>query len=110
MDNINNKIDNYFDWYKTEKKQRKLWKNKVINLSQYHTYVEILDLIKSCKIIKNDNHGLIIETDSEENKDLLDDLVNKFFIKRLGQRTVDEKIGHGYEVGNLFIKLLIHRF
>ena len=69
-----------------------------------------MDLIKSCEIIKNHNHGLIIEIDSEENEDLLDDLVNKFFIKRLGQRRVYEKIGHGYEVGNSFIKLLIHRF
>ena len=83
---------------------------KFINLSQYYIYDEILDLIKSCEIIKNNNHGLIIEIDSEENKDLLDDLVNKFFIKRLGQRRVEEKIGHGYEVGNFFIKLLIHRF
>ena len=62
-------------------------------MSQYHVYVEILDLIKSCKIIKNNNHGLIIEIDSEENR-----------------RRVEEKIGHGYEAGNLFIKLLIHRF
>ena len=111
MDNINNRIDNYFDWYKIEKNKENFEKiKKVIDLSQCHIYVEILDFIKSCEIIKNVNHGLIIEIDSEENKDLLDDLVNKFFIKRLGQRRVEEKIGHGYEVGNLFIKLLIHRF
>ena len=109
MDNIN-RIDNYFDRYKIEKNEENFEKIKrVINLSQYHIYVEILDLIKGSETIKNyNNHGLIIEIDSEENKDLLDDLVNKFFIKRLGQRRVEEKIGHGYEVGNLFIKLLIH--
>ena len=94
MDNINNRIDNYFEGYKIEKNGENFEKiKKVINLSQCHVYVEILDLIKSCKIIKNDNHGLIIEIDSEENR-----------------RRVEEKIGHGYEAGNLFIKLLIHRF
>ena len=109
MDNINNRVDNYFVQYKIDKNEENFEIiKKVINLSQYHIYVEILDLIKSCKIIKNDNHGLIIEIVSEENKDLSDDLVNKLFIKRLGQRRVEEKIGHGYEVGNLFIKLLIH--
>ena len=94
MDNINNRIDNYFEGYKIEKNRENFEKiKKVINLSQCYVYVEILDLIKSCEIIKNDNHGLIIEIDSEENR-----------------RRVEEKIGHGYEPGNLFIKLLIHRF
>ena len=94
MDNINNRIDNYFEGYKIEKNGENFEKiKKVINLSQCHVYVEILDLIKSFEIIKNDNHGLIIEIDSEENR-----------------RRVEEKIGHGYEPGNLFIKLLIHRF
>ena len=46
---------------------------------------------------------------SEENKHLLDDLTKILFTRKLGQRRVEKKIGHGYEVGNLFIKVLIHK-
>ena len=54
-----------------------------------------------------------MEIDSEESKHLLDDLTNIFFTRKLGQRRAEKKkkkkIGHGYEVGTLFIKVLIHK-
>ena len=81
----------------------------VINKNKYLIYEQIFNLIENCRIINDDNYGLIIEIDSEENKHLLDDLTKIFFTRKLGQRRVEKKIGHGYEVGNLFIKVLIHK-
>ena len=81
----------------------------VINENKYLIYEQIFNLIENWRIINDDNYGLIIEIDSEENKHLLDDLTKIFFTRKLGQRRAEKKIGHGYEVGNLFIKVLIHK-
>ena len=67
-----------------------------------------MKLIENCRIIEKSNKGIIIEIDSEENNDLLIDLTNKFFITRFSQRRVENKVGHGYVIGNLFTTLMIH--
>ena len=67
-----------------------------------------MKLIENCRIIEKSNKGIIIEIDSEENNDLLIDLTNKFFITTFSQRRVENKVGHGYVIGNLFTTLMIH--
>ena len=111
MDDVNkNKIRDYFYryWIKETKENFEKLAN-IINKNKYLKYEQIFNLIENCQTIKNDNCGLVIEIDSEENKHLLNDLTKIFFTRKLGQKRVEKKIGHGYEVGNLFIKILIHK-
>ena len=111
MDNVNkNKIHNYFYQHGIKENKENFEKlANVINKNKYLIYEQIFNLIENCQIIKNGNYGLIIEIDSEENKHLLDDLTKIFFIRKLGQRRAEKKIGHGYKVGNVFLKILIHK-
>ena len=39
------------------------------------------------------NGWFIVETDIEENSNLVEDLKRKFFIKQINQRRVEEKLG-----------------
>ena len=79
---------------------------KFIEKKEYSIYEEIFKLIESCRIITTDAKGIIIEIDAEGNYHLLEDIANKFFIIRLGQRRAEKKVGHGYVTGNLFFLLL----
>lgn len=50
---------------------------------------------------------MIVEIALEENNNLLNDITKKNFTKRLNQRRYEEKIGHEYKIGNLFITLKV---
>ena len=111
MNNVyRDRIHNYFYWYGIKETKENIKKlEKVINKNDYLIYEQIFDLTENCLIIKNDGCGLIIEIDYEENEQLLKYLTKIFFTRKLGQRRAEKKIGHGYQVRNLFIKLVIHR-
>ena len=69
-------------------------------------YGEIFKLIETCRIIESRARSIIIEIDAENNK-FSDDISKKYFIKKISQRRIEEKIGHRYDFGNLFITLKI---
>ena len=69
----------------------------------YYIYLKICDLIDSATIIEVLNKWYIVEFDLEENEKLAKDLNNLFFTKRIGQRRVQRKIGHGYGTGNYLL-------
>ena len=58
-------------------------------------------MIDSCRIIKSESKLIIIEFDTENNHELIDDLSKKNFMKKINQRRAEKKIGHGYVSGNL---------
>ena len=93
MDNVNkNKIHNYFYRYGIKETKENFEKlANVINKNKYLIYEQIFNLIENCRIINDDNYGLIIEIDSEENKHLLDDLTKIFFVKSLSKKTWAKK-------------------
>lgn len=70
-------------------------------------YSEIFNLIDNCQIIEKNSKNIIIEIDSEEYGDLLDDINKHLFIKKINQRRSEQKIGLEYVQGNLFITLVI---
>ena len=49
-----------------------------------------------------------MEIDLFEHRKLLEDLTNKFFTKKLGNREFEKKIGSGYFVGNVFLTIKIY--
>ena len=111
MDNVNiNRIKNYLSRYGIEENEDNFKKLKnVIEKKEYYIYEQIVELIEDCRIVVKNNSGIIIEIDSEENNTLLEDIVQNFFISKLSQRRHEEKIGHGYIHGNLFVTLKIHK-
>ena len=70
-------------------------------------YEEIFKLMETCRIIELKSRSVKIEIDAENNDKLLDDISKNYFIKKISQRRIEKKIGHGYLLGNLFITLKI---
>ena len=91
---------------KTEENFKKL--ESIIQKRDLIIYRQILYLIDNCRTIEEDSTGIIVEIDLEEHIDLLKDITNNFFTKRLGERRYREKINHAYVIGNLFITIKIY--
>ena len=110
MNHVNrNKIHNYFYMYgvqETEENFKKL--EEVIENREFIIYQKLLYIIDNCRIVEEDSSGITIEIDIFEHRKLLDDLANKFFTKRISTRKVQEKVGHAYFIGNLFLTLNIN--
>ena len=65
-------------------------------------------MVDNCRIVEEDVSGITVEIDLFEHKNLLEDLTNKFFHKKLGNRKFEKKIGHGCFVGNVFLTIKIY--
>ena len=75
---------------------------------KYHIYKRLCELAPNSRVIDN-KYGFVVEIDSEENRDLVDDLQKLFFVKVLKRATADTKVRNHVVVGNLFIKLKIFK-
>ena len=87
----NNQIRNYFSRYNLEKTKEnfKILKKVKFEKEEYLIYQEIFKLIE---IIDSKSKSITIEIDAENNSILLDDIVNKFFIKKIYQKRVEKKL------------------
>ena len=104
-----NRIKNYLLRYGLEENEENFHAlKKVIRKIECLIYEEILKLIDSCKIIKSESNSLLIEINTENNRKLLDDISKRFFMQRINQQRVEEKICHGYVLGNLFVTYEIY--
>ena len=65
-------------------------------------------MVDNCRIVEEDSSGITVEIDLFEHRKLLEDLTNKFFTKKLGNREFEKKIGSGYFVGNVFLTIKIY--
>ena len=74
----------------------------VIRKKEGFIYEEIFKLIDTCRIIKSESKLIIIEIDTENNRELIDDLTKNIFMKSINQRRAEKKIGRSYILGNLF--------
>ena len=103
-----NKIQNLMTRYHIENTEENFERLKLL-IKQKETllYSEVFDLADNCRIIKKTSKNIIIEIDSEEYGDLLDDINKHLFIKKINQRRSEQKIGLEYVQGNLFITLVI---
>ena len=90
----------------TEENFKKL--ERVIEKSDFTVYKQIFYMIDNCQIVEEDSSGIIVEIDLFEHRKLLEDLANKFFHKKLENRKFENKIGHGYFVGNVFLTIKIY--
>ena len=91
------------------KKQENFKKlEEVIKNREFIMYWKLLYIIDNCWIVEEDSSGITIEIDILEHRKLLDDLVDKFFTKKISTRKVEKKVGCGYLIGNPFLTIKIY--
>ena len=100
-----NRINNIINRYNIEHTTNNLNKlAEVINQKNIILYQLILNLIKKCIIIHENNYCLKIEIEAESNKNLLEDMGKLFFIKiHHDRRPTDFRSA-------LFFTVLIYKF
>ena len=104
-----NRINTYIYMYGLKDSEENFKKlDQVIEEKEYNIYKKVLYIIDNCRIVEEDSTGIIVEIDLFEYRKLLEDLTNKFFTKKLGNRKFEKKIGDGYFVGNTFLTVKIY--
>ena len=79
-----NKINNYLIRYGIENNENNFKKlEEVISKHEYYHYKRILYMIDNCMVINKDSTGILIEIDLWEHNTLLEDLIKKFFTKKI---------------------------
>ena len=94
MDYVNtNRINNFIYLYniqKTEENFKKL--EHVIEKRVFTIYKRILYMVDNCRIVEEDLSRITVEIDLFQHRKLLEDLTNKFFHKKLGNRKFEKKL------------------
>ena len=109
MNNVNrNKVNNYIYLYNIQDNEENFKKiAEVVNKREYTIYRQILYIVDNCRIIE-DSSSITVEIDLIEHGNLLDDMRQKCFLKKLGTTKVEEKFQHAYVVGNPSLTLKIY--
>ena len=104
-----NRINIFIYMYNIQNTEENFKKLKhVIEKRDFTIYKQILYMIDNCRIVEEDASRITVEIDLIEYRKLLEDLTNKLFTKKLGNREFEKKIGSGYFVGNVFLTLKIY--
>ena len=81
---------------------------EVIKQRKFYIYHTILYIIDNRRIVKEDSTGIAVEIYLDEHRNLLEDLTNNFFTKKIRTRKVETRAGHGYVTGNPFLTIKIY--
>ena len=82
--------------------------NFVITQRKFYIFRAILYIVDNCRIVEEDPTGITVEICLNEHRELLEDLTNSFFTKKISTRRVEEKIGNAYFVGNPVLTIKIY--
>ena len=82
----------------------------MITKRKFYIYRTILYIIDNCRIVEEDSTGITVEICLDEHRDLLKDLTENFFTKKIRTRKAETKVGHGHVTGNPFLTLKIENF
>ena len=103
-----NRINNFIYRYRIKDTAEDFNKiAEVITKRKFNIYHRILYMIDNCRIVEEDSTGITVEICLDEHRDLLEDLTNNFFTKKISTRKVETKVGHGYVTGNPFLTIEI---
>ena len=93
MDDVSrNRVSTLIYYYSIENNEENFKKlAQVIKKEDYYIYKQILGLIDNCWIVSEDSSGLTVEIDLYKNEKLLEDITEKFFIKKVSTRKVEGK-------------------
>ena len=79
----------------------------MITKRKFYIYRTILYIIDNCRIVEEDSTGITVEISLDEHRDLLKDLTENFFTKKIRTRKAETKVGHGRVRGNPILTLKI---
>ena len=107
MNHVNrNRIHNYIYMYgiqDTEENFNKI--GEVIKQRKFYICCRIFYIVDNCRIIEEVSTGITTEICLFEQRELLEDLTNPFFTKKISTRKVENKFGH---VGKTFLAIKIY--
>ena len=106
MDSVSyNKVQNVLYLYGIIENQENFGKiGAVIDQKDYYVYREILKIVENCRIIYDDNTCLTVEIHLDIRRKSLDDIGNRFFIKKIRTRKVETR---NQVISNTFLTLKI---
>ena len=81
---------------------------EVIRQRKLYIYRTILYIIDNYRKVEEDSTGITVETCLDEHRNLLEDLTNNIFTKKIRTRKVEIKVGRGYFTGNRFLIIKIY--
>ena len=67
----------------------------MITQRKFYIYRRVLYIVDNCRIVEEDSTGITFEICLDEHRDLLEDLTNNFFTKKINTSKVETKIRHG---------------
>ena len=106
-----NRINNFIHRYRIKDTTENINKNnfqaEMIIKRKFYIYRTILYIIDNCRIVEEDSTGITVEIFLDKHRDLLKDLTENFFTKKITTRKAETKVGHGHVTGNLFLTLKI---
>ena len=96
MNHVNkNRISNYTYMYSIQNTEENFNKTgQVIEERKFIIYRKMFHTVDNCQIIEEDSTGIIIEIDLLEHQELLKDLTNYLFTKKISTRKVEKKWTH----------------
>lgn len=65
-------------------------------------------MVENCKVTDHKKY-FNVEIDIEENHKLASDLFSKVFTERIGIWRVEQEVGKGYKLGNLFVTFKVYK-
>ena len=97
-----NRINNFIYRYRIKDTTEDFNKlAEVITKRKFYIYRTILYIIGNCHIVEEDSTGITVEICLDEHRDLLKDLTENVFTKKI--RTAETKVGRGYATDNPFL-------
>ena len=104
-----NRINDFIYMYNIENTEDNFKKlEHAIEKRDFTIYKQIFYMVGNCRIVVEDSSGITVEIDLFEHRKLLEDLINKFFTKKLGNRKFEKKVSSGYFVVNAFLTIKIY--
>ena len=89
MDHVTkNRIHNYMYRYGSDNFNQLA---EVIYQKEYFIYQKILQILENCRIINENLLSITAKIDSEEYRDLLEDITNKYFTKIIDRKKMRNK-------------------
>ena len=91
MNDVNrNRVNNYLYRYSIKNNEENFNKiAEIITKREYFVYQIILHIINNCRVGEEDSGSITVEIDLVEHNHLLENITEKFFIKKLTTRKVD---------------------
>ena len=108
---FNNRVYNYLHGYHTSMKQLEEIEKLVVEntkpKTKFHLYKKLCNLVPNSWVI-TEASSFIVEIDSEENRNLADNIQRTFLI-RVVKRIRPNKKRHHMKVGNIFFKIKVSK-